>query len=132
MLIGIATGKESACQCRRCKSHGFDPWIEKIPGVGNGDLLQCSCLENSMERGAWRATVHGVTKSWTRLSNWAHSFFLFLFLFWWAGNGIISLTSLSDHSLLVFRNVTGSYILILYPQLYQFHWRAVLVFCWCL
>ena len=37
-------------------------------GVGNGNPLQYSCLENSMDRGAWRATVHGVTQSWTLLS----------------------------------------------------------------
>ena len=36
-------------------------------GEGNGSALQYSCLENSMDRGAWRATVHGVTKSRTRL-----------------------------------------------------------------
>ena len=46
-----------------------------IPGLGrssevqNGNLLQYSCLENSMDRGAWWATVYGVTKSWTQLSN---------------------------------------------------------------
>ena len=40
----------------------------RSPGEGNGNPLQCSCLENSMHRGAWRAIVHGVTKSWTRLS----------------------------------------------------------------
>ena len=38
-------------------------------GEGNGKPLQYSCLENSMDRGDWQATVHGVTKSWTRLSN---------------------------------------------------------------
>ena len=37
-------------------------------GEGNGNPLQYSCLENPMDRGAWQATVHGVTKSWTRLS----------------------------------------------------------------
>ena len=35
------------------------------PGEGNGNLLQYSCLENSMDRGAWQATVHGIAKSWT-------------------------------------------------------------------
>ena len=40
-------------------------------GVGNGNPLQYSCLGSSMDRGAWRAIVHGVTKSWTWLSNWA-------------------------------------------------------------
>ena len=34
-----------------------------------GHPLQCSCLENPMDRGAWQATVRGVTKSWTRLSD---------------------------------------------------------------
>ena len=46
-----------------------------IPGLGisagkeNGNPLQYPCLGNPMNRGAWRATVHGVTKSWTQLSN---------------------------------------------------------------
>ena len=40
-----------------------------FPGGGHGNPLQYSCLENSMDRGAWWATVHGVTKSWTQL-NW--------------------------------------------------------------
>ena len=37
------------------------------PGEGNGNPLQCSCLENPMDRGAWWAIVHGVTKSWPQL-----------------------------------------------------------------
>ena len=40
-----------------------------IPGEGNGNPLQYSCLENPMDRGAWRATVHGVAMSRTRLSD---------------------------------------------------------------
>ena len=46
----------------------------RIPGVGNSDPLQYSCLENSMDRGAWWATVYGVSKSRTQVSN----FILFL------------------------------------------------------
>ena len=58
-----AYGKESTCQWRRCQKRGL------IPGVGTGTRLQYSCLENSCHgRGAWRATVHGVAKSQTRLS----------------------------------------------------------------
>ena len=38
---------------------------EDSPGGGHGSLLQYSCLENPMDRGAWRATVHRVAKSWT-------------------------------------------------------------------
>ena len=41
----------------------------RFPGEGNGYLLQYSCLENSMDRGAWRATIHGVAQSWTKLSD---------------------------------------------------------------
>jgi len=40
----------------------------RSPGVGNGNPLQYSCLENSMDRAAWWATVHGVANRWTQLS----------------------------------------------------------------
>ena len=46
---------------------GSIPGLERSPGGGHGNALQYSCLETSMDRGAWRATVHGVTKSQTRL-----------------------------------------------------------------
>ena len=62
-----ASGKEPAYLFRRHKSHVFDPWVGKIPGGGHGSPLQCSCLEHPVDRGAWGAAVHGVTKSWTRL-----------------------------------------------------------------
>ena len=42
---------------------GSIPWLGRYLGVGNGNLLQYSCLENSMDRGAWWATVHGFMKS---------------------------------------------------------------------
>ena len=45
----------------------FLGWVGRSPGGGHGNPLQYSCLENPMGRGAWRATVHGVTKSQTRL-----------------------------------------------------------------
>ena len=48
---------------------GSIPGEGRSPGEGNGNPLQSSCLENSMDRRAWTATVHGVTKSWTRLSD---------------------------------------------------------------
>ena len=49
-------------------SGGSFPVSGSSPGGGNGNPLQCSCLENLMDRGAWPATVHGVAKSHTRLS----------------------------------------------------------------
>ena len=45
---------------------GSIPGSRKYPGEGNGNPLQYSCLENSMDRGAWRATVHGVAQSGTQ------------------------------------------------------------------
>ena len=54
---------------RRCR---FNPWVRKIPWRGKWHQLQYSCLENPMDRGAWWARVHGVAKSWTRLST-AHT-----------------------------------------------------------
>ena len=46
---------------------GSIPRWERSPGGGHGNPLQHSCLENSMDRGAWWATVHGVAQSWTQL-----------------------------------------------------------------
>ena len=57
-------GKESACSAG---DPGLIPGSGRSPGEGNDNPLQYSCLENSMDRGAWRATVHGVTKGRTRL-----------------------------------------------------------------
>ena len=47
---------------------GSIPGLGRSPEDGNGNPLQQSCLENFMDRGAWQATVHGVAKTWTRLS----------------------------------------------------------------
>ena len=58
---GGSDGKESACQVG---DSGSIPELGRLPGEGNGNPLQYSCLEKSMDRGAWGATVHGVTKSW--------------------------------------------------------------------
>ena len=44
---------------------GLIPGSGRSPGIGNDNWLQYSCLETTMDRGAWRATVHGVTNSWT-------------------------------------------------------------------
>ena len=48
---------------------GLIPASERYPRAGNGNPLQYSCLENSMDRGAWWATVDSAIKSWTRLSD---------------------------------------------------------------
>ena len=63
---GGSVGKESACSVGELC---LIPGLGRCPGEGNGNPLQYSCLENSMERGAWWAIVHRVTKSLTRLSD---------------------------------------------------------------
>ena len=65
-LALMAHNKESACNAGDLSSI---PGSGRSPGKGNGYLLQCSCLENPMDKGAWWATVHGVTKSQTGLSD---------------------------------------------------------------
>ena len=53
---------------------GSTPGLGRSPGEGNGYPLQYSCLENSTDRGAWQAKVHGVVKSRTRLSDFHFSY----------------------------------------------------------
>ena len=61
-----SVGKESACSAEDLDSI---PGLGRTPGEGNVNPLQYSYLENPMDRGAWRATVRGITKSQTQLSN---------------------------------------------------------------
>ena len=63
---GGSDGKESACNAGDL---GSIPGLERSPGEGNGYSLQCSCLKNPLDRGAWWAIVHGVAKIWTQLSD---------------------------------------------------------------
>ena len=65
VFSGDPNGKESACNAGNL---GWNPGSGRSPGEGNGYLLQYSCLEKSMNRGAWWATVHGITKSLIWLS----------------------------------------------------------------
>ena len=65
---GGSDGKASAC---KAGDAGLIPGSGRSPAEGNGNPLQHSCLENPMDRGAWWATVHGVAKSQTRLSDFS-------------------------------------------------------------
>ena len=69
-LFRWLSGKESSCHCRRrdVGDLGLIPGSEIAPREGNGNPVQVSCLGSSVDRVAWRATVHGVTKSqsWLR------------------------------------------------------------------
>ena len=60
MMHGLSSvSKESACNAG---NPGLIPGLGRPPGEGNGNPLQCSCLENPMDRGAWQAAVPGVTR----------------------------------------------------------------------
>ena len=61
------SGKESACSTGATGDVGSIPGSRRFPGGGHGYPLQYSFLENHVDKGAWRATVHRVTKSWTRV-----------------------------------------------------------------
>ena len=65
----MGEGKASACNAG---DPGLIPGLGGSPGEGNGNPLQYSCLENSMDGGAWWATVHGVTKRQTQLSDFTN------------------------------------------------------------
>ena len=76
-LLPGSEDKASACNAG---DPGSIPGLGRSPGEGNGNPLQYSCLENPTDRGAWRATVHGVAKSRTRLSDF--TFFLSFLPLW--------------------------------------------------
>ena len=67
IVSGGSDSKESVCNVADL---GLIPGLRRSPGEGSGNPLQYSCLENSMDRGAWWAIVHGVAKSLTWLSDW--------------------------------------------------------------
>ena len=58
------SSKETACNAEATGDAGSIPGLERSPGGGHSNPLQYSCLRNPMNRGAWWATVHGVTKNW--------------------------------------------------------------------
>ena len=68
---GDTVVKNLPANAEDARGTGLTSGLGRSPGEGSGNPLQYSCLENSMDRGAWQATVHRVAKSWTRLSTLA-------------------------------------------------------------
>ena len=62
---GATSGKEPVSNEGDIRDSGLIPGLGRFPGGGHGNPLQYPCLENPMNRGAWQATVHGITKSQT-------------------------------------------------------------------
>ena len=71
-LKGFPGGSEVKVSAWNVGDLGSIPGLGRSPGEGNDNPLQYSCLENPMEGGAWSASVHGVSKSRTRLSDFTH------------------------------------------------------------
>ena len=69
----VPGGSEVKASASNAGDPGSIPRSARFPGEGNGNPLQYSCLENTMDRGAWWAIVHEITKSQTRLSDFTHS-----------------------------------------------------------
>ena len=67
--MGFPGGSDSKAFACNAGHPGLILELGRSPGEGNGNPLQYSCLENSMDGGAWWATAHGVTKSWTQLND---------------------------------------------------------------
>ena len=73
MTIFGSVVKNPPANARDSGDSGSVSGLGRSPGVGNDNLFRCSCLENSMDRGAWRVTVHGVTRSGARLNTHIHN-----------------------------------------------------------
>ena len=72
-FYGFPDGSEDKAFAWNAGDPGLIPGLGRSPGEGNGNPLQYSCLENPMDRGAWQATVHGVAKSQTQVSDFTHT-----------------------------------------------------------
>ena len=75
-LLCSSDGKESACNAG---DPGLIPGLGRSSGEGNGNPLQYSCLENSMDRGPWQAIVCGAAKSRTQLSDYYYYYYFYNF-----------------------------------------------------
>ena len=63
----VSAGKESSCNVQEARDADLIPGSKRFSGGGHGNPLQISCLENPMDRGAWKTAVHEVTESQTGL-----------------------------------------------------------------
>ena len=101
------SGKESAASAEDAGNVGSIPGSGRSPGEGNGNSLQYSCLENSLDRGAWRATVHGVAKSqtlWALMQSVAHTVWSYYMSSAWLPSSLqaVRLLTLESYFLPVF------------------------------
>ena len=98
---------------------GSIPGSGRSPEGGLSNPLQYTCLENPMDRGAWCAVIHGVTKSWTQLSDWTDWLILFQILFWLLQAGWLKTTE--TYSLTVLEDSVQS---LSHVQLFATPWTT--------
>ena len=67
LLQVVLAVKNPSANAGGVRAVGSIPWLRRFPGLGNGNPHQYSCLENPVDKGAWRAMVHRITKGWTLL-----------------------------------------------------------------
>ena len=97
------SGKEPTWQCKRCERHGHHPRVGRSPGEGHGNTLQYSWLDNPMDRGAWRAIVHRVIKTWPKWLSMQHTcVIVFLFFFFLSKEECLFLQSLNGTNTITF------------------------------
>ena len=84
--MGFPGGLDSKESASHAGERGSVPGLGRYTGEGNGSPLECSCLENSMDRGAWQAAGHGVTKSQTGLRDFHFLFIMLITSCYWKLN----------------------------------------------
>ena len=106
IVLGLpsgTSGKEPTWQCKRCERHGHHPRVGRSPGEGHGNTLQYSWLDNPMDRGAWRAIVHRVIKTWPKWLSMQHTcVIVFLFFFFLSKEECLFLQSLNGTNTITF------------------------------
>ena len=112
-VLGFPGGSEVKASACNAGDLGSIPGSGRSPGEGNGNPLQYSCLENPMGGGAWWATVHGVAKSRTRLSD-----FTFTSLNW-----VFAYSSEKKFFFVFF------FLLLLYSKIWEYVWKDAATFC---
>ena len=85
MPCGSPSGSEGKASASNAGDRGSIPGLGRSPGERSGNPLQYSCLQTPTDRGAWRATVHGFARSWTRLSDFTFTFIVArgILVPWW-------------------------------------------------
>ena len=116
-VLGSASGKEPACQCKRCLRPGSIPGSGRTPGVGQGNPLQYSCLQNSTDKGAWSGTIHRVSKS--QILKW-HS----IHTHTWNKSNVVVVYSL--HCLIWLANIL---LRIFWIYVHEKYWSIIFLSC---